>query len=351
MRDQQSNRMRERFALRAMVLAGAVAVAMCPFTMQAQAHATTPTDYSAPPGAPYTAESVTVPTPGGFTLAGTLTLPRGASREHPVGAIVTISGTGPQDRDEYLGLAGYRPFRQIADSLGRRGIAVLRMDDRGVGASHGTFKGTTHFEFAEDARAGLAYLRTRAEIDTMRLGLLGHSEGAIDAPIVATKEPNLRALVLLAGMARPLRGALVFQLTDNIEHSATLTATQKDSALAKLPQRIDAMMATDPYMAAILPYDPAATARLVKKPAVLILIGANDKQAPPAELPEWVAAFKESGNQDVTGHVLPNLDHLFVYDTDGFPGNYAKLPSPVRMAPQVVGMIADWLVQRLGGQQ
>ncbi len=348
MRDEQSRRIRNRLAVKAMVLAGAAAAAMYPIATQAQAPATAPTDYSAPAGAPYTAENVTVPTPGGFTLAGTLTLPKGASREHPVGAIVTISGTGPQDRDEYLGLAGYRPFRQIADSLGRRGIAVLRMDDRGVGASQGTFKGTTHFEFAEDARAGLAYLRTRPEIDTMRLGLLGHSEGAIDAPIDATKEPNLRALVLLAGMARPLRVALEFQLRDNIEHAPNATAAQKDSALAKLPQTIDAMMARDPYMAAILPYDPSATARQVRKPAVLILIGANDKQAPPDELPEWEAAFKASGNRDVTGHVFPDLDHLFIHDTDGFPGNYSKLPTPAMMDPQVVGTIADWLVKRIG---
>jgi predicted acyl esterase len=161
-------------------------------------------DYAAPPGAPYTALSVTVPTPRGYTLAGTLTLPKGASRAHPVPVIVTISGTGPQDRDEYLGFGNYRPFRQLADSLGRRGIAVLRMDDRGTGASNGTFKGTTHFEFADDARAGLRFLMSRPEIDTSRMGLLGHSEGALDAAIIAAQEPAVRALVLLAGQARPL---------------------------------------------------------------------------------------------------------------------------------------------------
>jgi predicted acyl esterase len=145
MRNQPRNRMRDRVILCTIVVTGAMAagVTVCPSVGQAQSHADTPTDYSAPPGAPYTAENVTVPTPGGFTLAGTLTLPKGASGEHLVWAMVTISGTGPQDRDEYLGLAGYRPFRQVADLLGRRGIAVLRMDDRGVGASHGTFKGTT----------------------------------------------------------------------------------------------------------------------------------------------------------------------------------------------------------------
>ncbi|MCA9261512.1 MAG: alpha/beta hydrolase, partial [Planctomycetales bacterium] len=160
-------------------------------------------DYSAPADAPYTAEDVTVKQPAGFMLAGTLTLPKGANEANPVPAVVTITGTGPQDRDEYLGLDDYRPFREIADALGRRGIAVLRMDDRGTGESGGTFQGSTSAEFGDDARAGLAYLRTRPEIRTDRLGILGHSEGAVIAPMVAEQEPTLRAIVLLAGVADP----------------------------------------------------------------------------------------------------------------------------------------------------
>src|SRR5215510_11242877 len=100
-------------------------------------------DYSAPANAPYTAEDVVVTTPMGHTLAGTLTLPKTASAQHRVGAIVTITGSGPQDRGEFLGFGDYRPFRQYADSLARRGIAILRMDDRGTGASKGSFKGST----------------------------------------------------------------------------------------------------------------------------------------------------------------------------------------------------------------
>src|SRR6185436_10736186 len=175
-------------------------------------------DYSAPADAPYIAEEVVVKTTAGHTLAGTLTLPKGASTKQPVGAIVTVTGSGPQDRDEAIGLPGFQPFRQIADTLARRGIAVLRMDDRGTGASGGTFKGSTSADFAEDARAGLAYLRTRPEIRADRLGVLGHSEGAIIAPMVAEKEPTLRAIVLLAGIAQPGRTALHFQLKNGIEH-------------------------------------------------------------------------------------------------------------------------------------
>src|SRR5262245_34844795 len=303
-------------------------------------------DYSAPADAPYIAEEVVVTTPAGHTLAGTLTLPKGASRTQPVGAIVTVTGSGPQDRDENIGLPGFRPFRQIADSLARREIAVLRMDDRGTGASGGTFKGSTSADFADDVRAGLAYLRTRPEIRADRLGVLGHSEGAVIAPMVADKEPTLRAIVLLAGIATPGRTALHFQIKNQIEHNTALTPEARDAQIAEIPKRIDAMMAADPWMKFFLTYDPGPTMRRVKTP-VLILTGSRDQQAVPAEVALQEAAFKEGGNMDVTARVLPDLNHLFVQDTDGFPGNYAKLPAPLLMRADAVQMIGDWLVQRL----
>ena len=248
------------------------------------------------------------------------------------------------------------------------------MDDRGVGGSKGAQKGATSADFGEDIRAGLAYLRTRPEIDSMRLGLLGHSEGArwvagdrlpevvraiwilgllghsegaLIAPIAALKEPNLKALVLLAGVARPAREVLVFQMKNLINHNASTSQTQKDSAIAAIPQAIDRMMAADPWMAYFLVHDPAATARQLKTPAVLILTGSNDQQADPKQVPDWMAAFLAGGNTDVTGEVLPGLNHLFVVDPDGFPGNYAKLPSPIRVDQHVVGLVTDWLVHRL----
>lgn len=302
-------------------------------------------DYSAPPDAPYIAEEVMVKTPAGHTLAGTLTLPKSASRTQPVSAIVTITGSGPQDRDENIGLEGFRPFRQLADALARRGIAVLRMDDRGTGASGGTFKGSTSADFAEDVRAGLAYLRTRPEIRADRLAVLGHSEGALIAPMVAEKEPTLRAIVLLAGIAQPGRTALHFQLKNQVEHNTKLTPEERDSQIAAIPKKIDALMA-DPWMKFFLTYDPAATMRRVTTP-VLILTGSRDQQAVPAEVALMEAAFKESGNKDVTARVLTDVNHLFVQDTDGFPSNYAKLPPPIMMRADVVELIVDWLAQRL----
>ena len=106
------------------------------------------------------------------------------------------------------------------------------------------------------------------------------------------------------------------------------------------------MAAADPWMKFFFTYDPAATMRRVKTP-VLILTGSRDQQAVPEQLPLIEAAFKEGGNKDVTARVLPDLNHLFVHDTDGFPGNYAKLPAPVMIQADVLEMIADWLAKRL----
>ena len=303
-------------------------------------------DYSAPADAPYTAEEVRVMAAAGHTLAGTLTVPKGASHANPVAAIITITGSGPQDRDEYLGIDDFRPFRQIADALGRRGIAVLRMDDRGTGASGGTFKGATSSDFAEDARAGLAYLRSRPEIRADRLGVLGHSEGAVIAPMVADREPALHAIVLLAGVAQPARSALYFQMKNMIEHESKSTPEKRAEAIAAIPANIDAMMAKDPWLKFFLTYDPAATMRRVTTP-VLILTGEHDQQAVPAQVPLMEAAFKEAGNTDVTARVLPGINHIFVEEPDGFPANYAKLPKPIRMQKRALDTISDWLVQRM----
>jgi dipeptidyl aminopeptidase/acylaminoacyl peptidase len=303
-------------------------------------------DYSAPSDAPYTAEDVRVKQPAGFALAGTLTLPKGARLANPVPAIVTITGSGPQDRDESLGIDDFRPFRQIADALGYRGIAVLRMDDRGTGASGGTFKGATSADFAEDIRAGLAYLRTRPEIRADRLGVLGHSEGAVIAPMVADREPTLHAIVLLAGVAQPARSALYFQMKNMIEHDAKTTPQKRAEAIAAIDTNIEAMMAKDPWLKFFLTYDPATTMRRVKTP-VLILTGEHDQQAEPTQVPLMEAAFKEAGNPDVTARILPGINHIFVEDSDGFPANYAKLPKPIRMQQHALDTISDWLAQRM----
>ena len=303
-------------------------------------------DYRAPAGAPYTAEDVTVPTPMGHKLAGTLTLPRGAASGTPVPAIVTITGSGQEDRDEAISMfKGYRPFREFADSLGRRGIAVLRMDDRGFGASGGDPSQATSADFAQDIRAGLAYLRTRPEIDGKRLGLVGHSEGGLIAPLVASQEPGLKGIVLLAGTAYTGKQILTFQLSNGIKHDTSLTPAKRDSALDQVPARIDSMAANQPWLKFFTSYDPLETARHVTTP-VLILNGANDQQVTPDQAPLLEKAFKAAGNKDVTMRVIPNLNHLFVYDPSGFPGAYTSLKS-FAVDRATIGLVVDWLSSRL----
>lgn len=304
-------------------------------------------DYLAPAGAPYTAVDVRVPTSAGHDLAGTLTLPAGASRAKPVPAIVTITGSGAEERDESIPIVrDYRPFRQIADSLGRRGIAVLRMDDRGYGESEGKFAGATSQDFADDIRAGLQYLRSRPEIDGARLGLVGHSEGGLIAPLVAVAEPKLKGIVLLAGPAFKGRPIIEYQQRYAIERDTSLaTPAKRDSAIARAGRGLDSLMVAEPWMHFFLDYDPLETARRVRVP-VLILQGATDRQVTADQAPALERGFKEGGDPSVTMRVFPETNHLFLPDPDGNPAGYSKLPVS-RVRPEVVGMLVDWLVRAL----
>lgn len=301
-------------------------------------------DYSAPADAPYSSVAVQVPTPMGHTMAGTLTIPKGARGRVP--AIVTITGSGPQDRDEaILPVRGYRPFREIADALGRSGVAVLRMDDRGTGESGGKSGTATSADFADDIRAGLAYLRTRPEIDGGRLGLVGHSEGGLIAPLLASTDGAIRGIVLMAGPAYTGRRILEFQNRYAIERAPELSATARDSMMRGALRAIDSLGAVQPWMKFFLDYDPTVTAKTVRTP-VLILHGATDQQVTADQAPLLEAAFKAGGNRDVTTQVFPATNHLFLADPDGNPAGYARL-RPTTLRPEVVRMIVEWLGKKL----
>lgn len=303
-------------------------------------------DYSAPPGAPYTAEEVTVPAPGGFSLAGTLTLPRHASRTRTVPAVVTITGSGPQDRDEALPIVpGYRPFRELADSLGRRGIAVLRLDDRGVFRSGGNAARATTADFADDIRAALAWLRNRPEIDGSRLALVGHSEGGIIAPMIAATDSALAGIVLLAAPSRTGRHVVEYQNRAAVERDSTIPSGARDSVVAAAMRQLESVAETQPWVRFFLDYDPVTTAKRVRVP-VLILQGETDRQVTQDQAGELAAAFRAGGNRDVTVQVFPATNHLFMADPDGNPARYASLGTR-SVRPQVMTMIADWLVTRL----
>lgn len=303
-----------------------------------------PPDYSAPAGAPYTAEEVVVQTPARLKLAGTLTLPRSRpARGAP--AVVLITGSGPENRDEEIGIAGYRPFRQIADTLGRRGIAVLRLDDRGVGGSDRGPASATSADFADDVRAALAYLRARHDIDARRLGLVGHSEGGLIAPIVAATDTTLRGIVLLAGPAYTGRKIIAYQNRYGVEHSPTIPPASRDSVLRIAAQTVDSMAREQGWLRYFLDYDPLVTARRVKVP-VLVLQGATDRQVTAEQADTLTAALRAGGNRRVTARVFPETNHLFLADPDGTPAGYAALPSK-QVRPEVLGAIADWLTARL----
>jgi len=303
-----------------------------------------PPDYSAPDDAPYRAEEVVVSTPEGHTLAGTLTLPRSST---PLPAVVMITGSGAQDRDQAIPIVrGYRPFREIADTLSRRGVAVLRLDDRGFGGSTGDFASATSADFAEDIRAALAYLRERPDIDGDRLGLVGHSEGGLIAPMVAATDPCLSGIVLIAGPAQTGRKIIAFQQRFAIEHAEGIRPEAHDSAFAAAQEMLEEHSSGQPWLRFFLDHDPLAVARQVETIPVLILHGDTDRQVTVEQAEVLGAAFRDAGNPDVTVQTFPVVNHLMVHDPDGNPAGYAGLTSR-NVADEVLGTIADWTVERL----
>jgi alpha-beta hydrolase superfamily lysophospholipase len=298
-------------------------------------------DYSAPANADYTAEDVVIPTSEGHKLAGTLTLPK--KRNRPVPVVVTISGSGLQNRDEVIpGVAGYRPFRQIAEALSARGVAVLRYDDRGFGASGGNAAAATTADFGNDVRAALEYVRTRSEIDSTNLFLLGHSEGAVIAPAVAAAGTNVRGLVLLAGTARTGRKIIEYQNRYGIDLRPNLSAAQRDSLYRSAMVQLDSLAQHQPWIRYFLDYDPLTAARKVGAP-VLILQGATDRQVTADQAEELAAAFRAGRNRDVTVRVLPDVNHLFLRDANGNPAGYGGLPDK-RVVAEAMKAIEDWIL-------
>lgn len=303
-------------------------------------------DYSAPSSAPYAAEAVTVPTTFGHALGGTFTKPSGVTTRLPV--VISITGSGAQDRDEFIGIVpgGYRLFRQVADTLGRRGIAMLRMDDRGYGESGGSFSAATSRDFANDIRAAIVYLRARPDVDGRKIFLIGHSEGGLVAPMVATDDSALAGIVLMAGTGRTGRAILEFQAKYAIEHDTSLTVAKRDSQLARAPMTVDSVLKSTPWLNFFGAHDPIAAARKVTTP-VLILQGGDDQQVIASEAPLLEAAFRAGGNRDVTVRVFPSLNHLFIFQPGGDPAGYATLPTNLASS-EVLGAAVDWIAARVG---
>lgn len=273
------------------------------------------------------------------TLAGTLTKPKGAGK---FGAVVLVSGSGPQDRNEELAL--HKPFLLWADTLTHAGIAVLRYDDRGTAKSTGKFKGATTADFAKDAAAAVAYLRSRQDIDPAKIVVMGHSEGGVIAPMVAANDAKLAGIVLLAGTGVTGEKVLRRQLPD-INRAAGMSEEMATSNAKMNLEKMEANLAMDPWLANFWVYDPATALKKVKCP-VLALNGAMDKQVnAEVNLGAIEAALKEAGNKNVTARMLPKLNHLFQTAVTGAGQEYAKIEETV--APIALDEVTQWLKKTL----
>jgi Dipeptidyl aminopeptidases/acylaminoacyl-peptidases len=315
-------------------------------------------DYSAPPDAPFTAEEVKIKVKD-YQLAGTLLLPKGGGRPFP--AVVTSTGSGQQTRDEPLpfpNLKDYKLFRQLAEHLASRGIAVLRVDDRGVGDSTGleTLEKATTFDFADDVRAQVAYLRTRAEIDPKRIAIVGHSEGGVIAPLVAASDPQLAAIVLMAGTGKRGDEVILYQMNHPLELDATMPEEEKAKKRAEYQQMVRTMMEGGDtsrmpplfrflWTRAFANYDPLPTIRKVRQP-IFIVQGEIDRQVTADQAELLAKAAREGGNRDVMVRVFPNLNHFFLPAKTGEESEYTSLEVSV-IGDDVIKAIGDWLQFKL----
>ncbi|MBP7146372.1 MAG: alpha/beta hydrolase, partial [Acidobacteria bacterium] len=337
------------------------------------------------PPPPYVEEDVQFEN-GAVKLAGTLTLPKGSG---PFPAVVLLTGSGPQNRDEEL--FGFQPFRVLTDQLTRKGIAVLRYDDRGVGGSSGNTLESTSEDFAGDALAAVALLKARPAIAGQKIGLLGHSEGGIVAPLAAVRSRDVAYIVLLSGtgvtgeavmldqaerIARAegrtpeqiarntrlqkrifaavrsgegweeLEGAIRAEALDGIESlpAAERGAIADPGEYAGNAAKAQLQFAKSRWFRFFLDYDPATALAKVKVP-VLALFGERDLQvATDLNRPAIAGALARAGNKDVTVKVIPGANHLYQAAKTGSVGEYATLPK--EFVPGLTDLIADWILQQ-----
>jgi pimeloyl-ACP methyl ester carboxylesterase len=326
------------------------------------------------PPFPYVSEAVSYPNPqaDGVRLAGTLTRPKGPGK---FPAVLLITGSGAQNRDEEI--MGHKPFLVIADFLTRHGIAVLRVDDRGTAESTGKFATATTADFATDVAAGVQFLLKRPEIDAKHIGLLGHSEGGIIAPMVAVRMPEVAFLILLAGTGVPgdqliaqqiYRGDLAGGASEESAKQAReleraiLNVIKAEPDPAARQGKLAALAEGTPGLQQILKaesarlnsawflyfisHDPRPVLANVKIP-VLAINGAKDTQVDADQnLPAIEAALRKGGNRDVTIKLLPGLNHLFQPCKTGAFAEYESIEQT--MAPEVLDLIADWIAKRAG---
>ncbi len=320
-------------------------------------------------------------------FAGTLTIPPRPGR-HP--AVVMITGSGPQNRDEEL--FGFKPFKMIADHFTRNGIAVLRYDDRGVGGSGGNTMQSTTSDFADDAIAAVKYLQTRPDINPKQIGLCGHSEGGVVAPLAATRYSDIAFIILVSGtgligmdillaqaeLIARADGAAETDIRENMELNRKIfSALRGDQKLDQfreeiiqvgrrqldrmkpeerkaitnpdefLQTQIDAQMKQlqSPWYRYFISYDPAPTLERVQCP-VLALFGELDLQVPEETNKQAMErVLKKGKNKDYLIKVFPKANHLYLTATNGSPSEYATMKK--EFVPGFLDTMSDWILKHV----
>ncbi|MDT8400958.1 MAG: alpha/beta fold hydrolase [Bacteroidales bacterium] len=328
---------------------------------------------------PYNEEDVKFPSlKEEFHLAGTLTTPEG---EGPFPAVVLVSGSGSQNRDEEI--FGHKPFKVLADHLTRKGVAVLRYDDRGVGASGGSALSATSADLAGDARAAFMYLNTRDEIDKESIGIIGHSEGGLIAFMLASQYDDIAFIVSMAGPG--VKGSVILQ--DQTEYISRLSGLDEETleqstrvnneiyslieeyedpekGISKMKlfirdfytgegeeeetinQVLDNLKQTInptsyPWLRYFIMSDPADYYPLIGCP-VLAINGDKDCQVlAEKNVNAIVSGLEKAGHRDVKGIVFPGLNHLFQHATTGLPNEYGEIEETV--SPEVLETISAWI--------
>lgn len=312
----------------------------------------------------------------GITLRGTFTIP---DEDGMYPAVVLVSGSGPQDRNEEL--MGHKPFLVIADYLTRAGIAVLRYDDRGTAESEGDFSTATTHDLMQDALSAVAWLKEHPQVSM--IGMIGHSEGGIIAPMAAATDDDIDFIILLAGTGIPgdqlleLQGGLILRAMGTPEEDVLRTLafnrrvydlilnSQDDSQLrGKLDDLVAEAYADPdfttfegfsleesqasvagqllgPWMLSFLRLDPRVALRQVRVP-VLALNGSKDLQVPATEnLLGIMDALAEGGNTQGKAIVYRNLNHLFQHSETGSPSEYGSIEET--FAEEVLRDIVKWI--------
>ncbi len=332
------------------------------------------------PPFPYISEDLTfVNRKFNITLAGTLTIPEGKG---PFPAVILITGSGPQNRDEEI--MGHKPFLVIADWLSRNGIAVLRYDDRGVAKSQGSYASSTTADLATDAEAAYLFLKDNPKIDPKAIGLAGHSEGGLIAPMVASANQGIAFIISLAGpgvngeqiilrqsadiarisgisedkiretndINRQLYEVIKSEKDDYKAQAKVLETykkilTEKNLSPEKVEEGLSNLQASFgakvyPWFRYFISTDPAEYWKKVKCP-VLALNGDKDLQvAADINLPAIEKALRSAGNNNVKTMLLPGLNHLFQHCTTGLPAEYNKIDET--FSPEALKIISDWIV-------